>query len=416
MSILVNLKDLSSEQKENIMKGLEFQGKDSQTMYAYDINRETLDIKIPYGFARIHLNIKPSPRDMYPKTTMTFTGTLRDYQIPVKDNAIDMLNKTGCCLLSLHVGWGKSILGTYLATKLRMKTLIVVNKVLLLDQWVEQIRDATTTKCQVLKPNMKSIDLDCDVYVINAINIPKISDEFLSTIGTCIIDEIHLIMAEKLFKGMFKVFPRYVIGLSATPYRPDGLNKLLHVFCGDDKLVEKLYKEHTVYLVRTGIKIPYEIQWNGKMDWNSLLTNQAENMERNKMIVNIIKDFPERHFLVLCKRVSHGMCLKEMLLEEGEHVSELLGSKTTFDNTARILVATTQKCGVGFSYSKLDALLLATDLEEYFIQYLGRVFRNPDSKPIIFDLVDNVPILNKHFQNRKKTYQESGGIITPYIA
>jgi hypothetical protein len=60
----------------------------------------------------------------------------------------------------------------------------------------------------------------------------------------------------------------------------------------------------------------------------------------------------------------------------------------------------------------LDTLLLATDIEEYFIQYLGRVFRRKDANPMIFDLVDNNPILLRHFKTRQKIYQECGGTIT----
>ena len=59
----------------------------------------------------------------------------------------------------------------------------------------------------------------------------------------------------------------------------------------------------------------------------------------------------------------------------------------------------------------MDALILASDVEEYFMQYLGRVFRREDVHPIIFDLVDNFNSLKRHYYTRKHTYEKSGGKI-----
>ena len=104
--------------------------------------------------------------------------------------------------------------------------------------------------------------------------------------------------------------------------------------------------------------------------------------------------------------------LRELLGERGEtSVTMMKENETTFDRDARILIATFQKVGTGFSHDKLDMLLLASDIEEYFLQYLGRVFRRPDVEPVIIDMVDRHPILKKHFQSRKKIYEESGGRI-----
>jgi superfamily II DNA or RNA helicase len=133
--------------------------------------------------------------------------------------------------------------------------------------------------------------------------------------------------------------------------------------------------------------------------------------ERNRMILDVILKHQDRHFLVLCKRISQARYLIEDLEKNGENVTSLLGNNNKFDEKSRILVATVQKCGVGFSHDVLDALVIASDMEEYFIQYLGRVMRTEEVEPIIFDFVDEHPILQRHFQTRKKVYQESGGII-----
>ena len=77
-------------------------------------------------------------------------------------------------------------------------------------------------------------------------------------------------------------------------------------------------------------------------------------------------------------------------------------------------MATVQKAGVGFDHPRLNSLILASDVEEYFIQYLGRVMRTEKVEPFIFDLVDDNPILKKHYYTRRKIYLEHGGIIKDF--
>jgi hypothetical protein len=137
-------------------------------------------------------------------------------------------------------------------------------------------------------------------------------------------------------------------------------------------------------------------------------------VERNKNIVNICQRHPDRNILILSKRIHQIDTLYNGLKELDEHVTLLKDNETSFDKDARILIATFQKVGTGFSHDKLDMLILATDAEEYFMQYLGRVFRRPDVQPIIMDIVDDNPILRRHFLTRRNVYQECGGKIYPY--
>jgi hypothetical protein len=133
------------------------------------------------------------------------------------------------------------------------------------------------------------------------------------------------------------------------------------------------------------------------------------------MIVDIIREFPERHFLVLCKRVQQATYIAEKLQNEhNENISLMIEDTNTFDRDSRIIVASLQKCGVGFSHDILDALVIASDMEEYFIQYLARVMRTEKVEPIVFDFVDNHKGLKKHFAQRKKVYTKAGGIIKEY--
>ena len=246
---------------------------------------------------------------------------------------------------------------------------------------------------------------------MNAINIPKKPHGFFDNIGTVITDEIHLIATEKLIQSFNYLRPRYMIGLSATPTRPDGMDCLLDVYYGKEKINRKLYKKHFVYKINTDFVPNFKIGITGKVDWNSLLESQTEDTDRNELIIKIIKYFKNRFFLILSKRVKQVEYLVNRLKTVGESVTSLVGDNKDYDENSRILVATVQKAGVGFDHPKLDALILASDLEEYFIQYLGRVMRREDVEPYIFDIVDNNRILKSHFYVRRKVYLEHGGEI-----
>jgi superfamily II DNA or RNA helicase len=157
-----------------------------------------------------------------------------------------------------------------------------------------------------------------------------------------------------------------------------------------------------------------ELTESGKLNWGAILDAQCNNIERNELIISICKKFKDRNILILTKRVEQGKYLYDRLLEEGEYVASLLKTQQEFDRESRILVASIMKAGTGFDFKKLDCLVLASDLESYFVQSLGRVLRRPDVEPIIFDLIDDNKVLEKHFKTREEIYNEVGGTIKNY--
>ena len=98
-------------------------------------------------------------------------------------------------------------------------------------------------------------------------------------------------------------------------------------------------------------------------------------------------------------------------LVKTETVSVFKESDSNYDKNVRVLISSYQKVGTGFSHDKLDMLILGSDTEEYFLQYLGRVFRRQDSSPLIIDIVDDHSVLWKHYRTRAKVYRECGGKI-----
>ena len=335
--------------------------------------------------------------------------------VPVKDNNYYGFTLDGNrrFLLGDFTVTHNTALAIYIATKIKLKTLIISHRIILIKQWQTSIEKfCPGATIQVLTP--KSVMKDCDFYIMNPANVPKHNHEFYKDIGFMIIDEVHLIMAEGLSKCMQRIVPRYVIGLSATPYREDGLNILLDLYFGKRKIYRKLFRKHTVYRIKTKFVPTVEFAKNGRVNWGVILDSQCNDIARNEMIVQLVKFFPKRVFLVLCKRINQGNYLVKRLIEEGEDVTSLIGKQQEFEQKSRILVGISSKVGTGFDHPRLDALILASDIQAYFIQYLGRCMRTQTGIPLIFDIVDKNPILDKHFRVRRAIYLEHGGDIKDF--
>lgn len=415
MSRVLDMKSVEKTELEKIGKDLLLKiepkyGTMQQPKYIemYSLMNNTLVLPFAYnsGLAR------PS-REQLAVRNFEFSGVLREPQVVVKNEAIKALNSTGSVMVACYPGFGKTCLAIHIASKIKMKTLILCHRIVLIKQWEKAINTfAKEATIQVINSN--SVKKNVDFYIVNPSIVSKKGVEFFKDIGFVVCDEAHLIMAEKVSECMKYLYPRYLLGLSATPYRTDGLNALLDLYFGKIKIERKLYRPHIVYKISTGIKPDVKLNKMGKVDWGSVIDSQSNNVSRNEMIIKVIKRFPENVFLVLCKRVSQANYLIQRLNMEKESVTSLVGLNQEYEQKSRILVGTVGKTGVGFDHPRLNSLILAADVENYFIQYLGRVFRRQDTVPVIFDIVDNFGLLGKHFNTRKQVYIEHGGEIKDF--
>jgi superfamily II DNA or RNA helicase len=401
-------------EKPSFFKGAFSYKKNDNIVRPYRMSESGDKAYLPFRWAMDNIpNVSRIERSSLTPIQPKFTSELRSVQKEIKDDCLKHLNKRGCVLISLYPGAGKTCLSIYLASKIGLKTLIICHRLVLVEQWKKAIgRFILEPKVGFVNNSLSDKKLkkeqDNDFLLVNAQNVKKLGEDFFKGVGLVIIDEIHAIMAESLSECLYHISPRYMIGLSATPNRPDGLDKLLDFYFGEDtKIVRELQHQHIVYKIDTDI----EYEEDSKTQWSAMISSQCLNQGRNDLIVKIIQHFSDRTFLVLCKRVEQARYIADCLIEKKETVSVMTEDINDFDENSRVIVASIQKCGVGFSHDKLDALVMASDVEEYFIQYLARVMRTEEVKPIVFDIVDKHPSLKKHFAERKKVYLKAGGEI-----
>jgi superfamily II DNA or RNA helicase len=358
------------------------------------------------------------PKKTIPSSSSDFTGALRPHQQQVRDAAIRSLNETGSIVISAEPGFGKTVTSIEMICTINVPTVIFVKQAMIMDQWRDAIAKYAPNKKIAKITSNKAVDPDADIYLMNPIILKKPINETrfipgdFEHIKLVVVDELHQIVTKVLHRAFFKFQPDYLIGLSATPYRPkmDPFEPAIAWFFGSRVVGSKLFRKHTVYCVKTDFKPETRIQpHTGKLDWSSVLTSQAEDVKRNQIVVDVVCRFPERTWLILVKRVEHARTLQALFSKAGVASETIVGASREFDKSAKILIGTTPKIGVGFDHAPIDALCMAADVLEYFEQFLGRCMRRQDVEPIVIDFEDKFNPLIKHLKSRIQKYIECGG-------
>jgi superfamily II DNA or RNA helicase len=379
----------------------------------FDIDERSKTIYLPFAYVYHHLSslYKEFPNENidYPTVDYSFEGKLLDRQKAIRDSTLEIINRTRTVLLSLYTGFGKTIYALYLTSKIGLKTVVLCHRKIIMDQWVSSIEKyLPEARICVVEGNKLMTD-NFDIYIMNVINVPKKHRTDYRNIGLVIIDECHTICTESYCQSLFYFSPKYMIALSATPDRTDGMDLIVDRFIGPERISIKMNRLFNVYRVFTKYSPEATTNARGDLDWNACLEQQATDERRNNLICNLVKYFSTRNILVLCKRKDHARRLAEQLRSTGEDVDVFYGTQRDFNCECRILVSSYSKSGTGFDFPKLDMLITAADVLENFVQYLGRIFRKSDDFPIYIDLVDKFKPMYNHSRERCEIAKNLGG-------
>ena len=419
--LLQNLTVVAQEKESKSLSKKPNPYKKDTTLYGFEIiTKNNIEyILLPffycYNFLSNKLKIKfPNENKIYKKNKLfQFPFKLRPYQEDIKLEALDILNRTHSLILSLYTGSGKTFFSLYLSHKIGLITAISVNRIGLIEQWIKSIKQfCPGAKYQVIGSKTE-IDKDVNFYIFNMTNISKRLIHEFDHVGLLICDEVHTLCTPSNYKTLFYFQPKYLICLSATPYRTDKLSDIIHLYFGVELIYRELYRPFNAYCCYTDFIPKVKDNSLGNLDWNSVLNSVCGEEILIDLVVEIARFFITRNILILTKRVEmEGMVYFNKLREYNEKVDIYTGEKNYYDENCRLLISTCSKAGIGFDFPKLDMLIIASDMEESFIQYLGRVFRKEETFPIIIDVVHCKfrPLYN-HFNTRKDIYTKSGGEI-----
>lgn len=389
-----------------------YDGKLSYVRAFKEVSVNKYNIPFAFGLKNGYGKVECQSTHARPATNPPFRNSDQE---AVYDEMLNQITTARACILAVHVGFGKTFLAIRLVAHLGLKALVVIptSKKILQNQWKNEFKTFYPDISVQLLSSMDTIDDTANVYIVGTLSIKKLHTQLKERVKLVIVDEMHLALSDEGYKNLLLLFPMYLLGLSATPYRVDGTDKLVELFFGSHQVSRKLYREYFVKTIFTPFSFPLEKTEKGKVNWSKLLNTQAECVERNKFLTTIVVSNPNLKFLILCKRVAQIKDVRQMCLAMGVDIQAVYGNLLPIKD-ARSLIGHVSKLGVGFSDSSFNALLLGGDVQEYFIQYFGRVIREESSRPVIFDIVDSCHILRRHYSERERVYKESGGQIKEF--
>lgn len=272
-----------------------------------------------------------------------------------------------------------------------------------------------------------------DIAMVGSICKGGVYHKRLKKYGLVILDECHHAASDTIVDVLQEVRAKYVYGVTATPFRGDGLEKINYMLLGPirykytskDRAKEQGIA-HLVYPRFTRAVAPRFVQ--DKMHPNDAYEIIRDNKDRDDLIAGDVKRCIEdgRTPVILTKYVDHSKRLYDRLVNYADKVFLLSGNNTKKEHReillqlnqvkkeeSMILVATGKLIGEGFDFPRLDTLIMATPIAWKGVveQYAGRLNRDYEGKRsvIIYDYVDShISMFDRMYSKRLRAYKQIG--------
>jgi superfamily II DNA or RNA helicase len=269
-------------------------------------------LKLFFKKHNVHVSVEDKRlRVKVPKQNMFLT--LRDEQEKAKNEIL----KNDYALLIAPPGFGKTAVAASIISERRVDTLILVHKTVLLEQWSKRLSEYYKIDIKsigILGKGKKKLNGELDVATLQSL---KNRSELIENYSQIIIDEAHHMPAVSFEIPLKRFKGKYVLGLSATPKRKDGMEAIMYLQCGDivHESVRKNTIKHTLKTIAT--------QYDTFLDHFTMMLGEiTEDEIRNRQIIDEILKQSDRKILVLSERIEHLNILWHMLEVKG--VAEVL--------------------------------------------------------------------------------------------
>lgn len=322
----------------------------------------------------------------------------------------------------MRTGFGKTVIGTWLADRLPPFLVLVVYSLNICEhQWEEDFREFTNARIWKTRKDKMPSD-GFHVILASVGTMHKIPEAVMANVGILIVDEIHTFYTELRTRALLGVQPRYVIPMSATPEREDGRHVIVELLAGAT-YIRVPGREFRVRQIYTGFEPAVQRDREGTTLWNTLLDSLVNSPSRNNTIADVVAQLvlaEHRKPLVLTSRVEHAEPLSKLILQRGvKKVTVFQGNMKTYED-ADVIIGTDKKLGtafdekafVGASAHRIDAVVITYSLQSLAVlqQLIGRSFRTKDV-PLVVEFRDENAITEKHARKRLKFYAQAGAAV-----
>jgi superfamily II DNA or RNA helicase len=362
-------------------------------------------------------------RRVLPEVDFNFNGALRPYQI----EAVAFVIARDFGTLPAPTGSGKTVVALWLIKKRSQPALIVVHTKELLNQWIDRIETflgIPADEIGIIGDGQQTVGDKITIALVQSLY--KCADEVAPRIGHLVVDECHRTPSRTFTEAVTEFDCKYMLGLSATPWRRDKLSRLIFWHLGD--VVHEIKKDD---LIKTGDVLRAEVIiretdfepfHNPKEEYAEMLSELVGDPKRNRLIAQDVANEANHGngvCLVLTDRKAHCDILRKLLSDSGVESELLTGDLSSgarqcvVDNLkagqVKVLVATGQLIGEGFDCEGLSTLFLTTPIRfsGRVLQYVGRILRPASGKKqaTVYDYVDvKVGILRTAAVARQKVY------------
>jgi superfamily II DNA or RNA helicase len=360
---------------------------------------------------------RPTPSKL--DSNIKFNGKLRNETR--QNEAFSKGVSQGYGVLSLPCGYGKTTVALAIACRLGLRTMIIVHKEFLANQWRERIQQfCPGATIGIVQQDKVETDCDFVIAMLQSLSMKEYSFEHFESIGTLFVDEAHHICAKVFSQGLFKLCPKHSFGLSATPVRKDGLTKILHWFLGPtffavERENQDQVEVNVVPYMCMGYNETPPCNRMGKISLPTMVTYLVEDKSRTKIIVDLIKKIlltqRNRKVLILSERRFHCEDMQKKFPDNsGLYMGGMKEKDLEESSEKQIIFGTFSQAHEGLDIPTLDTVILSTPKSD-IKQSIGRVMRETPGKknnPLIYDIWDQWSVFNAMYKKRLRVYKQGG--------
>lgn len=425
--------DLALLYKELLVKPEVFGPGAAAAITEFAVYREnTNKIYIPrfYGIERYGLPSK-CEIDEGDDIALEFAKPLRDYQDKIVGIYTKYVNTPICKdslqigsggILEVPCGRGKTVMGLKIISLLAKKTLIIVHKEFLMNQWIERIAEflpgARVGKIQ--GPVFDIYDKDIVIGMIQTIYDKEYPANAFSSFGLTIVDEVHRIGSEQFSRTLLKTITPCMLGISATVDRKDQLTKVLYMFIGN-KIYSEARSADDEVCVRAIQYVSGDTEFNevaydfrGSPKYSTMISKLCEFGPRSDFIVKVVGDLirenPDNQIMILCHNRSlltylHDAIEYRKIASTGYYVGGMKQADLNETETKAIVLATYAMAAEALDIKTLATLVMVTPKTD-IVQSVGRILRVKHENPIIVDIVDSHDLFQNQWKQRRQFYKK----------
>ena len=314
-----------------------------------------------------------------------------------------------------------TVMALNIVSQLKKKTLIMVHKEFLMNQWIERIQEfLPTTRIGKIQGGTFDIqDKDIVLGMIQTLYDKEYATGTFDSFGLTIIDEVHRIGSEQFSRTLFKTITPFMLGISATVDRKDKLTCVLHMFIGPKVYSNKSRDDDPVCVRAITYKsadpefgaTEYDMRGNPK--FSTMITKLCRFGPRSDFIVNVIRDLlqeTKNQIMILCHNRSlltylYDAIRHRELATVGYYVGGMKQANLRLTEDCQVVLATFAMAAEALDIKTLATLVMVTPKTD-IVQSVGRILRVKHERPIIVDIVDQHDIFQSQWQKRKAFYKK----------